>query len=59
MPFVRKTNAMRLYVHESLLDSGKREGSVELRKEIKQFIDAYDIDMDDFESPDYTQYFKL
>ncbi|AEO56574.1 hypothetical protein MYCTH_2125560 [Thermothelomyces thermophilus ATCC 42464] len=40
---------MRLSMPESPLDSGKKEGSVELGKDIKQFIDAYHNDMDDFD----------
>ncbi|KAK4246735.1 phosphatidylserine decarboxylase proenzyme 2 [Corynascus novoguineensis] len=54
--WIDTTHAMRLYLHDSALNSRKKEMSAESRKEIKQFIDTYHINMDDFEPSDYTKY---
>ena len=47
---------MRLYLHESALDQGKKEGTPESKKQIKQFIDTYQINMNDFDPSDHTKY---
>lgn len=47
---------MRLYLHESNVDQGKKEGSPESKKQIKQFIDMYHINMADFEPSDPEKY---
>jgi len=54
--WIDTTHAMRLYLHDSALNSRKKEMSAESKKEIKQFIDTYHINMDDFEPSDYTKY---
>jgi phosphatidylserine decarboxylase precursor len=47
---------MRLYLHESALTQGKKEGQPESKKQIKQFIATYHINMDDFEPSDPDKY---
>lgn len=54
--WIDTTHAMRLYLHDSALDSGKKEGSPESKKQIRHFIDTYHINMDDFERSDPDKY---
>jgi phosphatidylserine decarboxylase len=54
--WIDTTHAMRLYLHESSLDEGKKEGTPESKSQIKKFIDTYHINMDDFEPSDPEKY---
>ncbi|SPQ21484.1 5ca93f65-ccab-4271-9d54-0b9d5afaf9a6 [Thermothielavioides terrestris] len=54
--WIDTTHAMRLYLHESALKQGKKEGQPESKKRIKQFIATYHINMDDFEPSDPDKY---
>ncbi|KAK4233644.1 phosphatidylserine decarboxylase proenzyme 2 [Achaetomium macrosporum] len=54
--WIDTTHAMRLYLHESSIKQGKKEGTPESKKQIKKFIDTYHINMDDFEPSDPDKY---
>ncbi|KAL2811593.1 phosphatidylserine decarboxylase [Aspergillus granulosus] len=50
------THAMRLYLHSSAIKEGKKEATSASRTRIKQFVDFYQINMDDFEPFDINAY---
>ncbi|KAL2131167.1 hypothetical protein VTI74DRAFT_5454 [Chaetomium olivicolor] len=54
--WIDTTHAMRLYLHEASVDQGKKEGTAESKKQIRQFIDMYHINMEDFEPSDPDKY---
>lgn len=47
---------MRLHIHSKSLDQGEKEGTAESKKQIRQFVDTYHINMDDFEPSDTAEY---
>lgn len=49
-------HALRLYLHKNNIQEGKREVSPASHKRIKNFIDHYEINTDDFEPSDPEQY---
>jgi phosphatidylserine decarboxylase len=50
--WIDTTHAMRMYLHNKTLKEGKDEASKSSHKQIKGFIDYYNINMDDFEPSD-------
>jgi len=47
---------MRLYIHNKSVASGRAEGTLASKKQIKGFVDAYDINMEDFEPSNIDDY---
>ncbi|PHH88436.1 hypothetical protein CDD83_7535 [Cordyceps sp. RAO-2017] len=47
---------MRLHLHDKSQAEGRAEGTVGSKRRIRAFVDAYDIDMGDFEPSDMDQY---
>ncbi|KXX81496.1 Phosphatidylserine decarboxylase proenzyme 2 [Madurella mycetomatis] len=56
LEWVDTTHAMRLHIHSKSLDQGEKEGTGESKKQIRQFVDMYHINMDDFEPSDIAEY---
>ncbi|GAB1314830.1 hypothetical protein MFIFM68171_05040 [Madurella fahalii] len=56
LEWIDTTHAMRLYIHSESVDQGKKEGTAESKKQIRQFVDTYHINMDDFEPSDIDKY---
>ncbi|CRG84109.1 hypothetical protein PISL3812_01440 [Talaromyces islandicus] len=56
MTWVDTTHAMRLYMHNSAIEEGKKEATPASRARIKQFVDTYHIKMNDFEPSDINAY---
>lgn len=54
--WIDTTHAMRLHMHKESLDQGEKEGTAESRRRIRQFIETYHINMDDFEPSDPDAY---
>ncbi|KAL2851070.1 phosphatidylserine decarboxylase-domain-containing protein [Aspergillus pseudoustus] len=50
------THAMRLYMHNSAIKEGKKEATPASRNRIKQFVETYHINMNDFEPSDVDAY---
>ncbi|KAM0269426.1 hypothetical protein ACHAQH_009741, partial [Verticillium albo-atrum] len=47
---------MRLYIHNKSVASGRDEGTPASKKQIKTFVEAFDIDMGDFEPSNIDEY---
>ncbi|KAK7394019.1 hypothetical protein QQX98_013197 [Neonectria punicea] len=50
------THLMRLYIHNKSVREGRTEGTPASRNKIKRFVEAYNIDMNDFTPSDISQY---
>ncbi|KAL4867074.1 hypothetical protein BDV12DRAFT_171918 [Aspergillus spectabilis] len=50
------THAMRLYMHNSAVKEGKREANPASAKRIRDFVDFFHINMNDFEPSDINSY---
>ncbi|TFY56575.1 hypothetical protein EVJ58_g7556 [Rhodofomes roseus] len=51
-----RTHLMRWHLHEQAVHEGKAESSPKSRAQIRQFVEAYNINMADFEPPDLDAY---
>ncbi|KAI9370611.1 phosphatidylserine decarboxylase-domain-containing protein [Aspergillus egyptiacus] len=56
MTWLDTTHAMRLYMHESAIKEGKKEATPASAKRIKQFVDFFRINMDEFDPSDINAY---
>ncbi|EAW07154.1 putative phosphatidylserine decarboxylase [Aspergillus clavatus NRRL 1] len=56
MEWIDRTHLLRLWTHEKNLEKGRKEGTPQSRKQIKSFIDFYQIDMSSFEPSDPEKY---
>ncbi|KAK0755599.1 hypothetical protein N5P37_011841 [Trichoderma harzianum] len=56
MEWIDRTHLMRLYMHEESVAEGQRERTTTSRRRIKAFVDAYGINMRDFEPSDISRY---
>ncbi|CAH0042579.1 unnamed protein product [Clonostachys rhizophaga] len=54
--WVDTTQAMRLYTHNRTIKQGEKEGTPESSKDIKQFIEKFGIDMNEYEPSDINEY---
>ncbi|KAH8743434.1 phosphatidylserine decarboxylase proenzyme [Diaporthe sp. PMI_573] len=54
--WVDTTHAMRLYIHNKTMNKGKQEGTPASKKEIRQFVETYNINMNEFEPSDIDEY---
>lgn len=54
--WIDTTHAMRLYLHTTSLKQGKKEATAESRRQIRDFIAQYDINMAEFTPSDPDQY---
>jgi len=54
--WIDRTHLMRLYIHEESVAEGRRERSRESRRCIAAFVDAYEINMQDFDPSDTDFY---
>jgi len=56
MEWIDRTHLLRLWIHSKTLEAGKREASKASAKQIRSFVDFYDIDMNDFEPSSLKDY---
>ncbi|KHN94088.1 Phosphatidylserine decarboxylase [Metarhizium album ARSEF 1941] len=56
MEWIDRTHLMRLYMHEESLAEGQRERRSSSRRRVKAFVDAYGINMHEFEPTDISLY---
>ncbi|KAK3368394.1 phosphatidylserine decarboxylase-domain-containing protein [Podospora didyma] len=54
--WIDTTHLMRLHLHDSTLDEGKKEGTPESKRRIAKFVRDYEINMDDFEPSDINKF---
>lgn len=54
--WIDTTHAMRLHTHDESVDAGRREAKPSSKRQIKGFVDAYHINMNDFEPSDIDAY---
>ncbi|EGY20822.1 phosphatidylserine decarboxylase proenzyme [Verticillium dahliae VdLs.17] len=54
--WIDTTHAMRLYIHNKSVASGRDEGTPASKKQIKTFVEAFNIDMGDFEPSNIGDY---
>jgi len=56
MEWIDTTKAMRLYIHTESVNEGKQEGTPASKKQIRNFVEKYGIDMRDFDPSDIDEY---
>jgi phosphatidylserine decarboxylase precursor len=56
MEWLDTTHAARMYIHNKTLKEGKDEGTPASHKQIKGFVEYYNINMDDFEPSDIEKF---
>ncbi|KAI1740551.1 phosphatidylserine decarboxylase proenzyme [Xylaria scruposa] len=56
MEWIDTTHAMRLYIHKESLKAGEEESTPSSKSQIRGFVDAYGINMEDFDPSDINAY---